>query len=315
MGLSVSQCPFCHASVPESLTRLGGRCPTCLGEIPGEEAPTDPGEERKAAQRQADQAQARKRQRGPLLVAVPAVLAVVAGVIWQIQQEPVLERLEFDADELGFSIDVDAFVADAGGPAPAEATPEAGVNDKPSRKGGRNRLADGAVAAAGVGGASGDVPVASDGSVEASGSSGGARTVSTGPVGGVRPLDGGVEASGSGSASPGLDVTFNTGRTASLLTEKEDIRDAVKAMFGSRKGRLVQCYERSLKVNEALAGTWKLSFTVGTDGALSEPSAVGVGVSDPALESCIAREMAVWRIEGRLKNPLPVTIPMAFGEG
>ena len=42
-------CPFCSRPVNVEMTLYGGRCPHCFGEIPGEESPTDPGEEKKQA--------------------------------------------------------------------------------------------------------------------------------------------------------------------------------------------------------------------------------------------------------------------------
>ena len=45
----LAACPFCGRDVDADLVTYGGKCPHCFGEIPGEEAPTDPGEEKKAA--------------------------------------------------------------------------------------------------------------------------------------------------------------------------------------------------------------------------------------------------------------------------
>jgi hypothetical protein len=36
-------CPFCKTPIAEDLVRFGGSCPHCFIEIPGEEAPTNPG--------------------------------------------------------------------------------------------------------------------------------------------------------------------------------------------------------------------------------------------------------------------------------
>jgi outer membrane biosynthesis protein TonB len=40
----MGECPFCSAEISEDLVLYGGACPGCLIDIPGEEAPTDPGE-------------------------------------------------------------------------------------------------------------------------------------------------------------------------------------------------------------------------------------------------------------------------------
>jgi hypothetical protein len=39
----MSTCPFCSTGISEELSLYGGRCTSCLIEIPGEEAATDPG--------------------------------------------------------------------------------------------------------------------------------------------------------------------------------------------------------------------------------------------------------------------------------
>ena len=41
----MGECPFCGAGVDEDLIALGGICPRCFGEIPGEQTATDPGDD------------------------------------------------------------------------------------------------------------------------------------------------------------------------------------------------------------------------------------------------------------------------------
>lgn len=60
-------CPFCNTPVDGDLIRFGGTCPSCFGEIPGEEAATDPGEAVKAAQTREDEARVRRRMLGPMI--------------------------------------------------------------------------------------------------------------------------------------------------------------------------------------------------------------------------------------------------------
>ncbi len=72
-------CPFCKGAVDEDVLTFGGRCPSCLIEIPGEEAPTDPGAAARAA-REAEEAAAKKKPRfGVIAGVLAAVLAVGAG--------------------------------------------------------------------------------------------------------------------------------------------------------------------------------------------------------------------------------------------
>lgn len=70
----MEHCPFCNTTVDEDLIRFGGTCPSCYGEIPGEEAATDPGEVVKAALVQADEARVRRRMLVPALVTLVVLL-------------------------------------------------------------------------------------------------------------------------------------------------------------------------------------------------------------------------------------------------
>ena len=54
-------CPFCKGEVDDDVLTFGGRCPSCLIEIPGDEAPTDPGAEARAAQEAAEAAAQKPR--------------------------------------------------------------------------------------------------------------------------------------------------------------------------------------------------------------------------------------------------------------
>ena len=71
----MGSCPFCKESVDSAILEYGGRCPSCLIEIPGEDAPTDPGEAAKAAQ-EAEEAAAVNRPRLPLIAGIVAVVAL-----------------------------------------------------------------------------------------------------------------------------------------------------------------------------------------------------------------------------------------------
>lgn len=73
-------CPFCNTNVNEDLLRFGGTCPSCFGEIPGEEAATDPGEAANAALVQADEERVRRRMLIPAIVALIVLLSLSTTV-------------------------------------------------------------------------------------------------------------------------------------------------------------------------------------------------------------------------------------------
>jgi hypothetical protein len=86
----MGQCPFCRESVDADVLVNGGRCPSCLIEIPGEEAATDPGED--ALARQAAETEAARRSPLPVVAAVGLALVVAGGIGWSMMSpapEPV----------------------------------------------------------------------------------------------------------------------------------------------------------------------------------------------------------------------------------
>ncbi len=87
-------CPFCHAGVDEELLLYGGSCPHCLIEIPGEEAPTDPGENGTVDPPEVVAHATKKKQRTSLVVAAVVGLLGAIGVGAYLSQPPVEEYAE-----------------------------------------------------------------------------------------------------------------------------------------------------------------------------------------------------------------------------
>lgn len=272
-------CPFCQGEISEQIALHGGTCPKCFGDVPGEEAATDPGEQLAARQRAEDTARAQASARRPLLFIGPIAALLLAAVGYGVYAQltaPVVERLDFGDDE--FTIDIE--LARYEEPPPGAEAPEADAAPKRAAllgTGGSRRASEG-----GAADDAGGHPVEGPGVTEAGGSAG------------------------------GFDINFSAARTAALLTSKDDLQAAVRDLFKTRAGRLQQCYERSLKGNEGLAGTWRLSFTIDEEGKATEAAAAGQQMQDPAFEACLAQEMASWRLAGRLEKPWPVSLPVAF---
>jgi hypothetical protein len=106
----VGECPFCGGDVSEDTLIYGGTCPTCFGEIPGEEAATDPGEVVKAAQDRSDNRRRVVKTIIPFLLLVPVIggLAVMAIGIAVWNRNPTVEPMIFDEVE---EFDYDIVVA------------------------------------------------------------------------------------------------------------------------------------------------------------------------------------------------------------
>ncbi len=81
-------CPFCKGEVEDDILTFGGRCPHCLIMIPGEEAPTDPGAEARAAQEAAEAAATHKSSAGIRVAALAAVALLGAFLALGTEPEP-----------------------------------------------------------------------------------------------------------------------------------------------------------------------------------------------------------------------------------
>jgi hypothetical protein len=310
----VSCCPFCNASIDENLALYGGPCPSCFGEIPGEEAETDPGEDVKQQQLQADFAAARRRSMAPLLVLVPLVVGIVlvAGYVLRGEELEQLDVMVFDV-EYGISLDEMAHAEPEPEPEPE---PEAG-----------------GVAATRVG-----VPVRAVGStVPASLSNPGTagdtlaalskqadmrvvEHVESTPGMARRtpdPLEAGmgdIEMTTSGSNSNLFSGDLGSGpqRRASLLEDTGQIKEAINNMMATGKRQVVQCYDRERKLQPDLQGQWSLVFTITTAGEIDDPKVVPVGEPHPSLEACVAGKMDRWRLGYRLPKDQAVKYPITL---
>jgi outer membrane biosynthesis protein TonB len=302
--VGLASCPFCNGDISETLVLHGGTCPHCFGEIPGEETPTDPGEEVKAQVLEADRRHAAKRTWGPIALAGAAVIAVVGYAGYSVVfAEPVPEPIMLEDDFLdGLTLSFDEWeepeeenVVEGARRAPTSTKKRTGTAAQPSAAELAKRMAQVS---------------------EGSGPGGLKRPTRTGTTGGPKEIvagnDGGMAmTTGEDGGLGSLQIT--TKRTAALLTEESDIKGAIRDLWRSRGARLQQCYDRRLKEDEDLRGQWNVSFTIGTDGKVMDPRVEGVTTKDDKLEACIASQAKQWAIYGRLPKPRTVTLPLRFG--
>ncbi|MCB9680382.1 MAG: AgmX/PglI C-terminal domain-containing protein [Alphaproteobacteria bacterium] len=276
-------CPFCDGTIEESLALHGGTCPHCFGHIPGEETATDPGEHVKAELAAADRARAEKRARAPLFLIAPVVLIAVGAAAWSLWPSPSADELVFDGDEFAIQIDLAEYVEPEVTAPPEAATPTPAKTSRPRTPSGS---------------AAGSERVVVDNAAPAgSASAGAADGIATTDLGGPEMGDG---------------LSFSVQRTAAVLESRDDIQNAVRDMFVAQQPRLTHCYERSLKSHEDLAGRWKLAFTIQTDGSVGEVAVTGLDMSEQGFEQCLVMEMSRWHLQGRLKKPWPVALPVSF---
>ena len=62
----MADCPFCGGEISEAMALDGGTCPHCFGEIPGEDAPTNPGDDLLQAIAAKDESERNERGEPPI---------------------------------------------------------------------------------------------------------------------------------------------------------------------------------------------------------------------------------------------------------
>lgn len=313
-------CPFCEASISEDLSLYGGTCPTCFGEVPGEDTPTDPGAEVAAEIAAADEARQRKKTMVPILFGVGLVSMLTAGAAFLAipKNGPEFEPLVFDAD-FGLSMEELAAYEE---PDPERTASETESNDAGSSGGtkssGGGSRTPAILRAAGAApdlnaDSSGGTTINDDGEVVTR------RVRRTGGSAALteRETVGDIELTSSGSVDP-FAVEMGSAaqrRRQATLESADEIQQAVSQMIRAGGRQVKQCYEQQLKSNEFLSGTWRLSFLIGQDGSVTNAKVAPDGTQDKDLESCIATKMGSWRLGYDLERSQPVEFPVALAPG
>ncbi len=265
-------------------------------EIPGEEAPTDPGLQAKQRQEQEEKvrraAQA-KKSRILGVVALLALLGVGAGAwkVWQSQQEAMTYEMDdYYALELE---DIQAAPPDAPQPdatAVASATPKPPGVRKSSGGGNTVDVADRPP---------GEGPPLKSGSGTGGGADVMSAAVSTAlPTGGTGLGGGAIRVEQLGS-----DV---------VLTDDAAIYDMAKRVINASSPQLQNCYNQRLKQVANLKGAWDVSFVIAKEGAAKNVRVTGVNGADAELESCMSRAVGGWRFQ-KIAKDQPVKKTYRFG--
>ncbi len=315
----MSECPFCGTEVPDDLVTYGGPCPKCFAEIPGEEAPTDPGAEARAIQERKDRRGATIRAFVGLAAMAAVVsctgVAAVAVVLWP---EPEVAVLDFD--QLDYGYDYPDLVAkddlapeDANdGVAAAEGEPK----PQPGPKAPRPKVDVSKYQGGGYTGDEGGPASAKDGL-----SDDGVAAVDDGTRVGTRggteaaegPKDiGDIEGPTTKSGGIGLDIGPDVSRRSEVLTDPDAIVQMIGKLMGANIKRLKQCYERELKTNPELGGRWLIKYTVTKDGKAINASATGRDQANAELEDCMVKNIETqWKFD-RIVRDQPVQKTLTF---
>lgn len=265
-------------------------------EIPGEEAPTDPGlqaRQKKEAEEKVRLAATQRRNRVVgVFVSLLAILAVGAGVYtWKAQQE----ALVYDVEDY-YALPLEDLAAAP----PPEAQPAVGEPPAPEKGPKKTRpVSDAALAM-------NPLPTSS-GSSSLDGTK---RATSTGPGGdlAIDPLQAGSGTVGIGGAQVrierlGADV---------VLTDEAEIFEMAKRVLSAYSPQVQNCYNQRLKQKEGLQGVWNVNFVITTEGGVRAVTVKGLNTSDGEMEQCITRTVSAWKFQ-KISKERPLSKPYRFG--
>ena len=315
-GDDVVECPFCGSDVGGELVTYGGTCPKCFAEIPGDEAPTDPGVEVRAAQERQD----RRRRTARLAAAFGALLALVtctgltaAGFVIYSQSFETAAVLDFDTLDFPMpEIVAGEAVAAAEAPAP---TPAPGAPRGSSKAGSSTRSDPGRFAGGGNDGVASGGGTPDLAQPSSSGGAGGARRGGTSDPSG--PALGPAGAGSSASRPAGLSdfgvPSLKARRDDNVvLSDPDAIRDMIGERMVEQIPGLKLCYDRRLKVVPTLKGRWLVTYQVQKDGSVGNAVAKPLDSGDAELERCLADHVENhWRFS-RISVVQPVSKTLRF---
>jgi len=271
-------CPFCQYDISENLSLYGGNCPSCLIEIPGEEAVTDPGIQPEVTN--PELAAAGGASWLSSVVAGVVVLAAVGGWWWtQRPESPLQAQLSHgEASPIPMSAHEDAafeeepIEAVTSKSAPRVVTQHVTSQGRPPDH--EMKPADASV-----------VPT--------------------------------TKGAGMGAAPTGVfDSIGSAPRSrapASIVLEDSlKIEEMIGRVLTRGAKQLEQCYNQALKLDPGVKGAWYVDFTITKDGKPVTVSVEPLETSYRDIESCIERKVSRWRFQ-RISEPVDVARRYRFG--
>lgn len=267
-------------------------------EIPGEEAPTDPGIHARQRKDVEDKATHAKKQRKNRILGALSLLALFAlggaGVwVYDAQQE----ALTYEMDDF-YSTPLSELEAAA--PLPAPALPD-----------GSETAGKSVAASAGRTTARRPADMAPIGTGSVDSGSGPARpTFQTGADASGPDLTSASRGMGGSVGIGGIKVGFVA--SDKVLTDNDEIFAMTKAVINASSPQLTGCYNQRLKSVEGLKGAWEVSFTIAKDGTSKNIRVNGVSRGDEELERCMERQVSTWKFQKIVKDQ-PVRKTYRFG--
>ena len=274
--VSMPVCPFCQTTISENLSLYGGHCQSCLIEIPGEEAVTDPGISPEVTANEG----AAPAGSSWLSSAVAAVVVIGAMGGWWVNQradpEPTRSSEVSGVNPIPLSEHEDAAIEVA-----TDAVPEV-VPERP-RKVTRYVTSEGQPPAL-------SEPIADASVVPKTGGSGAGAGL------GAAPSD----VFGTIGAAPRSRTPVSI-----VLEDSLKIEEMIGRVLNRGAKQLEQCYNQALKINPGVKGAWYVDFTVTKDGKPVAVSVEALEVGHRGIEECIHRKVSQWRFQ-RIFEPVDV---------
>lgn len=265
-------CPFCKGAISADLAQFGGNCPHCLLEVPGEDAPTDPGALLRAKQAE-EEAKRRKveagRQRVRYVIGAALALLTVAVGGWYTWSQEQLTTYELD-DYYVVPVEELASAPVVAAPTPTPTSGGTSAAKKPA------------------GGQKAPTPVPTSSAPPAIA----ARTDTRDAI----PAEVMAMTSGTtGSVALGGNVSLDLGTPGLVLESDEDIIAMAKQVINRSSPQLQACYQQRLRQVSDLAGAWKVEFVITEAGGVRSIDVEGTDRSDAELEACITRAIGGWK--------------------
>lgn len=291
---TMAHCPFCKQSITPELAQYGGNCPKCMLEIPGEEAPTDPGAHVRArlnAEQQVVHEKQRQKRWVGWAIGAGLLVSFVGFGAWKLKQER--DALTYNLDEYYVMPLEDIVVAAA-----PVVEPDAVASADPKPEGG---------------GSTRQRPIANPSATVAAPESVGSTGVraSSSSTDALPPeLAAAMAATGGSASLGGADIAVV--RPDVVLSDPAEIKAMIGRVLAGSRPQLNACYQQRLKQAENLRGTWDLQFTVSTAGVATGVDARGRDRADGELEACMERAVAGWRFSKVARPVGPVQVPFQF---
>lgn len=284
-------CPFCKGPISKDLERYGGNCPHCLLEVPGDDAPTDPGLELRNKQKAEEMAAAAKKaKRNRAFMVVGALMVVMLTVLGGWRYQAWKESLEYDPQEYYQLPLEDLTIAEAMAPQNVPVDPV----KVPTGTGGTNgsngsktpNIADPRFNSNIPSAGKPNNPVASNTPDRR-------NPTTTGPTGG--PSDAVLPDFGT-PTSVNVPSASSVGG-GDVLSDRKDIEDMAERVIKVYRSQVLACYEQAAKQIPDLKGIWTISFTITPDGTTANIRVKGAGVTNPDMENCMQRRVGSWKFQ------------------